>query len=153
MKRILLFLLRTLLIAMVLFAAKDWLLPAYRMVIYGFCHLLPGAGAGVSLYNDSLDKFIPFAALLAAMPGMPWIRKVGMMCAGLAIFVAIDVSAYFFTTPTDIQQTGVYNTPPSQAFFWVWKAYGRWLLPLLLWLLASYQYLENLFHKTAVRGP
>ena len=139
------FLLKAVLIALALFACRGWLQPVYQQVVLWFALRFLGMGA-LTLYVDSLDKIIPFAALLFATPRMPWTRKAAMLAVGVVVFLVIDVCALKFSTPTNIAQTGVYNTRPDDTFFWLWEAYGRWLLPLLLWLLASYRYLDGLFN-------
>ena len=139
------FLLKTILIALALFACRPWLQPAYQQVVLWFALRFLNMSA-LTLYVDSLDKIIPFAALLFATPRMPWPRKAAMLAIGVVVFLVIDVCALKFSTPTNIAQTGVYNTRPDDTFFWLWEAYGRWLLPLLLWLLASYRYLDGLFN-------
>lgn len=151
MKRILLFLLKALLVAVLLFSLRDWLRPAHLFVVSRLTALLPGAGGGVTLFHDSLTMAIPFAALLFATPKMPWQRKAVMLAIGLSVFVLIDVSSFFFTQPVALQHQGISNLPPSLEYFEVYKAYVRLLLPLILWLLGSYRYLGELFRMEAAR--
>jgi len=104
----------------------------------------------LTLYVDSLDKIIPFAALMFATPGVPWSRRLTVLAIGVFIFLVADILALKFSAPTDIRQTGVYNTAPDDDYFWIWEAYGRWLLPLLLWLAASCRFPGELFSSASV---
>ena len=151
MKRILLFLLNALLIALLLFTLREWLRPAYLFVVSRLTALLPGAGGGVTLFHDSMTMAIPFVALLLATPQMPWRRKAAMLLIGVSVFVAIDMGSFFFTKPIALQHQGISNLPPSLGFFKVYKAYARLLLPLALWLLFSYRYLGDLFNIELAR--
>lgn len=144
MRSRLLFLLKAFLIALALYACLGWLKPLYDQVVLWFALRFLDRGA-LTLYVDSVDKIIPFVALLLATPKLPWSRKVAMLGVGVVIFLVIDVLALKYSLPIDGRQTGVYNTRPDDTFFWLWEAYGRWLLPITLWLLASYRYLDALF--------
>ncbi len=114
------FLLKAVLIALALFACRGWLQPVYQQIVLWFALRFLGMAA-LTLYVDSLDKIIPFAALLFATPRMPWTRKAAMLAVGVVVFLVIDVCALKFSTPTNIVQTGVYNTRPDDNF----SGYGK----------------------------
>jgi hypothetical protein len=131
-KKWLIFLGKFLLISIVLFASVAWVGRCYQAVL-GFlaAPFLPASRHIVLEYTSYL-RIIPFLALMLATPGIAAVRRIPIILAGVALFLAIDLAA--------ILAWGGFPTRQSSAahvvFTLVWQTVGQWILPFLLWLIA-----------------
>ena len=142
MKVKLLFLLKLLSISLVLFLCLRWIEKGYQIILLLILSLLlPPDQNAVSLDYASYLRLIPFMALMLATPRIKVARRVSVILIGLAIFIAIDV--------TSIRSWG--NFPNSQStaahliFSQIWKTTGQWILPFMLWFIAVYKNIGELF--------
>ena len=142
MKVKLLFLLKLLVISLVLFVSLGWIEKGYQIIlILGLSLLLPPDQNVVSLDYASYLRIIPFLALILATPRVKVGRRVVVILIGLAIFIVIDVVSILAWGSFPNSQ----STAAHLIFSQIWKTTGQWILPFLLWFIAIYKDIGELF--------
>ena len=142
MKAKLLFLLKLLTISLVLFLCLGWIEKAYQIILLlALSLLLPPDQSAVSLDYASYLRLIPFLALMLATPRIAITRRVIVILIGFAIFIAIDVASILAWGSFPNSQ----STATHLIFSQIWKTTGQWILPFLLWFIAIYKDISELF--------
>ena len=142
MKVKLLFLLKLLVISLVLFVFLGWIEKGYQITLLLILSLmlLPDQGA-VSLDYASYLRLIPFLALMLATPRITIARRLSIILIGLMIFIVIDVASILVWGSFPNSQ----STAAHLIFSQIWKTTGQWILPFLLWFIAVYRDIGELF--------
>ena len=142
MKVKLLFLLKLLVISLAFFLCLGWIEKVYQIILLlGLSVLLPPDQSAVSLDYASYLRLIPFLALMLATPRIKVGRRVFVILIGLVIFMAIDVASILAWGSFPNQQ----STAAHLIFSQIWKTTGQWILPFLLWFIAVYKDIGELF--------
>ena len=142
MKVKLLFLLKLLIISLAFFLCLGWIEKGYQLILLLVLSLLlPSDQSAVSLDYASYLRLIPFMALMLATPRITISRRVSVILIGLTIFITIDI--------TSILAWGHFPNGQSTAahliFSQIWKTTGQWILPFMLWFIAVYKNIGELF--------
>ena len=142
MKVKLLFLLKLLIISLAFFLCLGWIEKGYQIILLlALSVLLPPDQSAVSLDYASYLRLIPFLALMLATPRIKVGRRVFVILIGLVIFMAIDVGSILVWGSFPNQQ----STAAHLIFSQIWKTTGQWILPFLLWFIAVYKDIGELF--------
>lgn len=142
MKVKLLFLLKLLVISLALFLCLGWIEKGYQIaLLLVLSLLLPPDQSAVSLDYASYLRLIPFLALMLATPKITVPRRVVVILIGLAIFITIDIASILVWGSFPNSQ----STASHLIFSQIWKTTGQWILPFLLWFIAIYKDIGELF--------
>ncbi len=142
MKTKLLFLLKLLIISFVLFLFLGWIEKGYQILLLVVMSLLlPPDQSAVSLDYSSYLHLIPFLSLMLATPKIKLGRRVSVIFIGIVIFIAIDVASILAWGRFPHSHSTVAHLLFSQ----IWKVTGQWILPFLLWFIAVYKDIGELF--------
>ena len=142
MKVKLLFLLKLLAISLVLFVFLGWIEKGYQTILLLICSLLlPPDQSAVSLDYASYLRLIPFLALMLATPRITIARRATIILIGITIFIVIDVASILAWGGFPNSQ----STAAHLIFSQIWKSLGQWILPFLLWFVAVYKKIGDLF--------
>ena len=142
MKVKLLFLLKLLVISLVLFLCLGWIEKGYQTTLVLILSLLlPPDQSAVSLDYASYLRLIPFLALMLVTPSIQVARRVSVILIGLMIFFTIDVASILAWGSFPNSQ----STATHLIFSQIWKTTGQWILPFLLWFVAIYKDIGDLF--------
>ena len=142
MKVKLLFLLKLLVISVVLFLCLGWIEKGYQIILLlTLPLLLPPDQNAVSLDYASHLRLIPFLALMLATPKIKVTRRFIVLLIGIAFFIVIDVASILVWGSFPNSQ----STAAHLIFSQIWKTTGQWVLPFLLWFIAIYKNIGELF--------
>ena len=142
MKVKLLFLLKLLVISLALFLCLGWIEKGYQIILLlALSVLLPPDQSAVSLYYASYLRLIPFLALMLATPRIKVSRRMIVILVGLIIFIAIDIASILVWGSFPNSQ----STATHLIFSQIWKTTGQWILPFLMWFIAIYKDIGELF--------
>ena len=142
MKVKLLFLLKLLIISLVLFLCLGWIEKGYQIILLLVLSLLlPPDQSAVSLDYASYLRLIPFLALMLATPRIAIAKRVAVILIGLIIFITIDIASILAWGSFPNSQSTTLHLIFSQ----IWKTTGQWILPFLLWFIAAYKNMGELF--------
>ena len=142
MKVKLLFLHKLLVISLVLFICLGWIEKGYQIILLLVLSLLlPPDQSAVSLDYASYLRLIPFLALMLATPRIKVSRRMIVILVGLIIFIAIDIASILVWGSFPNSQ----STATHLIFSQIWKTTGQWILPFLMWFIAIYKDIGELF--------
>ena len=142
MKVKLLFLLKLLVISLLLFVCLGWLEKGYQIILLLVLSLmLPPDQGSVSLDYASYLRLIPFLALMLATPRIKVVRRISIIIIGLVVFITIDVASILAWGSFPNSQ----STAAHLIFSQIWKTTGQWILPFLLWFIAIFKDIGELF--------
>ncbi len=142
MKVKLLFLLKLLIISLVLFVFLGWIEKAYQVILLVILSFVASPDqSAVSLDYSSYLRLIPFLALMLATPRIKPARRVSIIFIGLAIFLVIDIASILVWGSFPNAQ----STAAHLIFSHIWKTTGQWILPFLLWFIAVYKDIGEMF--------
>ncbi len=142
MKVKLLFLFKLLVISLALFLCLGWIEKGYQiLLLLALSVILPPDQSAVSLDYASYLRLIPFLALMLATPRVTIARRVVVILVGLIIFIAIDIASILTWGSFPSSQ----STAAHLIFSQIWKTTGQWILPFLLWFIAVYRDIDELF--------
>ncbi|WP_298036567.1 hypothetical protein [uncultured Desulfuromonas sp.] len=146
MRTKLLFAVKFLLVSLVLYLCKGWIMVAYEFVLLTACSVfLPSGHAGLASYYDSSFRTLPFLALVLATPKLSWRRRGGLLLTGVAVFWAIDLAGFLIWTEPPSRQPGQGASRAHILFSLAWETLGHWVLPYLLWFAGVHRQLGELF--------
>ena len=142
MRKKLLFLCSLLSISLVLFLLQDLLAMGYQLLLLPLCSMLLPEGQNlVSLDYDSSFRTIPFLSLMIATPKIAFKKRGIVILLGIAIFISIDVASIVIWGDTPTNK----STFAHLFFSHMWKTFGQWILPFLMWFMAVHKDLPALF--------
>ena len=142
MKIKLLFLFKLLIISLALFLCLGWIEKGYQIILLlALSVLLPPDQSAVSLDYASYLRLIPFLALMLATPRIKVSRRMIVILVGLIIFIAIDIASILVWGSFPNSQ----STATHLIFSQIWKTTGQWILPFLMWFIAIYKDIGELF--------
>lgn len=143
MKEKLLFLGKLLVISLVLFLFIGWIEKGYQGILHFICSLLHSSAQHMVVYDyTSYQHTLPFLTLMLATPRIKLTRRITIILIGLAVFILIDIASILAWGKFPNPQT---TTIPHLLFGQIWRTGGQWILPLLLWFLAVYRDIGELF--------
>lgn len=110
--------------------ARSYSLSVFYLVFVG---KIPSAGTMVEMPVNQTLAMLPFIALMAATPGMSAARKIGLILAGLVIFLGVDLALIPLVPYSELLASA------GQIMFL--------FLPFLLWVVFSYPQAASLWMR------
>jgi len=136
-KELIKFLAKLILFSALLFAGRDRLLAGSQFLLLGSCSLLGMRITPEMLPYDSSDKLVPLIALVLASPCLRIKKRCAVIGLGFAVFFLMDlVSIVLWVSPLSTFRGSL--LPQIHLIYSnFWNLSGRWILPLIIWIIAS----------------